>query len=222
MDMLTKIAKTSDNVKPVILDVGCGTGMLLEDLSERGNAVGLDFSTLALNYCKTRGLNKLGRADGCFLPIKSNSVDIITALDLIEHVKDDHGLMNEFQRVLKPGGVAIMSVPAHKSLWSNHDVALHHFRRYEKPEFLTLVKNAGLNPIKYSYGMATAFFPAVALRTAEKLFKSKNKAPKTNEFPLPGLVNSLLKKSVYLESRWLAKSNLPFGLSLLCIAKKES
>lgn len=205
---------------PVILDIGCGTGMLLEDLSGIGNAIGLDFSGIALDYCKNRGLDKLGRADVRYLPVKSQSVDLITALDLIEHIEDDKGLMSEFERVLKPGGIAIMSVPAHKSLWSNHDVALHHFRRYEKEEFQQLIENAGLKPVKYSYGMATAYLPAVALRKAQRLL-GKKRAPKTDEFPLPVWLNGLLKKSVSLESKWLSKSSLPFGLSLLCIAKKK-
>jgi hypothetical protein len=149
-------------------------------------------------------------------------VDIITALDLVEHIKDDHGLMSEFNRVLRPGGIAIMSVPAHKSLWSNHDVALHHFRRYEKNEFRELVEGAGLRPCKYSYGMATAYVPAVMLRSVKKLLGKGPGNESTDEFPIPGWINGILRKSVELESSWLKRGNLPFGLSLMCVAEKPS
>ena len=221
LSILEKFRK-SGNGPATVLDIGCGTGMLLEDLQKLGLAVGLDFSMVALEYCRQRGLKSLAQADVRYIPVKSGSVDIITALDLIEHIKDDHGLMAEFFRVLKPGGIAIMSVPAHKSLWSGHDVALHHFRRYEKSEFLALVKGAGLQPTKYSYGMATAFFPAMVFRRAKNLLlgPSSDSAVKTDEFRLPGWVNTVLRKTVEAEARWLTQRNLPFGLSLLCVAEK--
>jgi len=214
------VKQTPSQAKPVILDIGCGTGMMLEDLEKIGDATGLDFSMVALEYCRKRGIRNVGRADVRHLPVKDNSVDVITALDLIEHIEDDHGLMREFQRVLKPGGIAIMSVPAHKSLWSGHDVALHHFRRYEKPEFRQLVEEAGLRPRKYSYGMATAYLPAVTIRTAKKLLGRDTVKSSSDEFPLPSWMNSILKKSVEAESAWLKRFNLPIGLSLLCVAEK--
>lgn len=214
------VKQTPGQARPVILDIGCGTGMMLEDLEKIGDATGLDFSMVALEYCRKRGIRNVGRADVRHLPVKDNSVDVITALDLIEHIEDDHGLMREFQRVLKPGGIAIMSVPAHKSLWSGHDVALHHFRRYEKPEFRQLVEEAGLRPRKYSYGMATAYLPAVTIRTAKKLLGRDTVKSSSDEFPLPSWMNSILKKSVEAESAWLKRFNLPIGLSLLCVAEK--
>lgn len=206
--------------RPVILDIGCGTGMMLEDLKQMGSATGLDFSMVALEYCKNRGIDTIGRADVRNLPVKENSVDIITALDLIEHIEDDHGLMDEFYRVLKPGGIAVMSVPAHKKLWSGHDVALHHFRRYEKPEFQQLVEGAGLRPRKYTYGMATAYVPAVLIRNYKKIRGQKDTGATTDEFPIPNWLNGMLKKSVEVESLWLKRWNLPLGLSLLCVAEK--
>lgn len=220
LDTLGKYCKGTEDCQPVILDIGCGTGMLLEDLQQMGPATGLDFSMVALEYCKNRGIDKLGRADVRHIPVKDNSIDIITALDLIEHIEDDHGLMAEFQRVLKPGGLAIMSVPAHKKLWSGHDVALHHFRRYEKPEFRQLIEGAGLKPRKYTYGMATAYLPAILVRKYKNLRGRNNDGGTTDEFPIPGWLNGILKKSVEVESAWLKRWNLPIGLSLLCVAEK--
>lgn len=222
LDTLKEHVRVNGDDKPVILDIGCGTGMMMEDLEKMGHATGLDFSMVALEYCRNRGLKNLGRADVRHIPVRDNSVDVITALDLIEHIEDDHGLMDEFYRVLKPGGIAIMSVPAHKKLWSGHDVALHHFRRYEKPEFLALIEGAGLKSRKYSYGMATAYVPAVVIRKVKSLFRKKGaeQTNTTDEFPIPDWLNGLLRKSVEAESVWLRKRNLPIGLSLLCVAEK--
>lgn len=220
LETLKQHIATHPGQRPVILDIGCGTGMMLEDLQEMGSATGLDFSMVALEYCRNRGINRLGRADVRNLPVKSDSVDLITALDLIEHIEDDHGLMDEFYRVLKPGGIAIMSVPAHKKLWSGHDVALHHYRRYEKPEFRRLVEGAGLSPRKYTYGMATAYVPAVLVRNYKKLRGTNDGDHSTDEFPIPGWLNTFLRKSVEVEAAWLRRFNLPMGLSLLCVAEK--
>jgi hypothetical protein len=99
-------------------------------------------------------------------------------------------------------------------------VALHHFRRYEKSEFKTLVENAGLRPRKFTYSMATAYVPARIFRKVKNLLASDCSEPRTDEFQIPGLLNSLLKSALGLEARWLAHGNLPIGLSLLCVAEK--
>ena len=153
-----------------ILDIGCGTGLLLGDLQGIGDAIGLDFAPVAIEYCRHRSLGNLGRANVRELPVRDNSVNLVTALDLIEHVADDAGLLAEIHRVLRPGGFAVMSVPAHKSLWSDHDLALQHCRRYEKAEFRGLIEAAGLSPVKYTYAVSIAYFPAALYRRGKRLF----------------------------------------------------
>lgn len=100
-------------------------------------------------------------------------------------------------------------------------VALHHFRRYEKPEFRRLIEGAGLKPRKYTYGMFTAYVPAVLVRNYKKLTRKENDGHSTDEFPIPSWLNGLLRKSVEIESVWLKNFNLPIGLSLLCVAEKK-
>lgn len=202
-----------------LLDVGCGTGMLLEDLNQRGCGLGLDFSPVALEYCRQRDLPRLGRADVRHMPVASASVDLITALDLVEHIRDDVGLLGEFHRILRPGGVAIMSVPAHKRLWSGHDVALHHFRRYEKREFGALVEGAGFAVEKLTFAVAVAYLPATVFRRLKPILR-RGAPPTTDEFPLPLWVNAALRRTLTAEARYLRRRNLPFGLSILCIARK--
>jgi SAM-dependent methyltransferase len=208
----------------VFLDLGCGTGMLLDDLSHHGSAIGLDFSPLALEFSRQRGLPNLLRGDAMQCPFPSGSADIVTALDIIEHVPDDHAMVREIHRILRPGGHAIMTVPAHKTLWSKHDVALHHFRRYEKPEFEALIRSAGLVPVRYSFAMATAYLPAAIWRSLRpkpsESASADNPDVRTDEFPIPLWLNKLLLFSLKCEVAWLRRHDLPIGLSLVCVAQK--
>ena len=86
-------------------------------------------SELALAYCAQRGLDHLVQGDGAKMPIASGSVDAIIGLDIFEHIEDDVAAFREAYRILRPGGALVLSVPAFKSLWGPHDVALMHFRR---------------------------------------------------------------------------------------------
>lgn len=202
-----------------ILDIGCGTGMLMEDLAHFGRVCGLDFSPVALNYCKQRGLSRLARADVQAMPIRSQSVDLVTALDLVEHVPDDRRLMAELYRILAPGALALLTVPAHPSLWSDHDVALHHHRRYTKRAFRELLNEAGFQVLRYSYMMMTIYPAAAAFRYAKRVLPSARR-PHTDEFPLPSWLNESLRLLVSAEASLLRRWNLPCGLSLVAVVRK--
>src|SRR5262249_42972179 len=146
-----------------ILDAGCGTGALLEALraDPANRAVGLDFSEAALQFCRERGYDRLVRGDLTVLPFPDARFDVITALDVIEHLDDDAGAAREIARVLKPGGILVASVPAYRFLWSGHDIALHHRRRYQMSEMTGLLRSAGLAIEKSTY-LLTALFPLAA------------------------------------------------------------
>ncbi|MDX1972864.1 MAG: class I SAM-dependent methyltransferase [Candidatus Sumerlaeia bacterium] len=206
-----------------VLDVGCGTGMILQSY-QKWSPVGADFSPLALQYCQSRGLKRTVRADVTRLPFADNSLDLILALDLIEHVERHDLLIKEFQRVLRPGGCVMATVPAHPSLWSEHDVALHHYRRYTRKSFAKLLRHGNLKPIKYTYGL---FFLHPAVVTFRMLQNLKNKLiPKTNGEPkahlisVPKWLNSLLIQIFSFEARLLRHMNFPTGTSLVVLAQK--
>ncbi|MCX7626501.1 MAG: class I SAM-dependent methyltransferase [Candidatus Sumerlaeaceae bacterium] len=204
-----------------IVDIGCGTGMMMEDLAQFGEVTGLDFSPIALTYCRQRGLQKLIRADVEQIPLCSDCADILTAFDLVEHVENDRALLQEMFRILKPSGYAFITVPAHKKLWSMHDVALHHKRRYEKKEFESLVRDAGFAIERYSYIMMSIYPMAALFRKAKRAFVRESTAPPhTDEFPLPQSVNAALLTLVSAERHLLRRWNLPFGLSLFAIVRK--
>lgn len=204
-----------------IVDVGCGTGMMMEDLQHFGDVVGLDFSPIALAYCRQRALKNLVRANVEQIPLVSSCADLVTAFDLVEHVENDRALLKEMYRVLKPNGLAFITVPAHKKLWSMHDVALHHKRRYEKKEFESLIRSAGFSIERYSYIMMSIYPVAALFRKAKRAFvRESTVPPHTDEFPLPRTVNAALRAMVSAERHLLRRWNLPFGLSLFAVARR--
>lgn len=210
--------------KARVLDIGCGTGLILEALAEQGFAMGLDFSFKALQFSRQRNLKNLIRGNVKNIPVKDSSVDLVVALDLLEHIEDDQGLLDEIQRVLKPGGYLLSTVPAHQSLWSEHDEALHHFRRYSKPKFSDMVKKHNFSLVKYSYVISFTYFPIYIFRWGQRIYRKivpTKQSPKTHIIILPEIINSLLIRILEFEGRLLQRMNLPFGVSLLCIAEKR-
>lgn len=205
------------------LDIGCGTGAMSQDLAERGTVTSLDFEHAALDYARTRGLTQLVQASAESLPFPDDAFDAVTALDVIEHLDDDHAAAREIRRVLKPGGVAVASVPAFRFLWSEHDVALHHRRRYRIGELRALFRGAGLEVERASYVM-TALFPAVAaVRLAQKAMGSDRKtleAARTTLPDVPGPLNGVLTGLLRAEAQVVRRASLPFGVSLVCVARK--
>ncbi len=207
-----------------VLDVGCGTGLMLSKVNDWEPA-GLDFSRLALDYCRGRGIRHLVRGDVVHLPVRSGSMDLVLALDLIEHIERDDLMAREFHRILRPGGYLMATVPAHQFLWSDHDVALHHYRRYSYDGFLQLLRGAGFRPVKYSYGITFTYLPIVAFRKIQRLWQQSipvdpDARPKTHLIPLPGPINTALVKLLHLEAALLRHMNLPFGVSLVALCRK--
>ncbi len=101
--------------KPKVLDLGCGTGVISGELTQWAEPISLDMSELALAFSKDRGIPTLVQARGEWLPLRTGSVDAVLALDVFEHVEDDGAALKEAFRVLKPGGVLVLSVPAFKT-----------------------------------------------------------------------------------------------------------
>src|SRR5947208_10726643 len=128
--MVEKYSPQGLKRQPRLLDLGCGTGLFVTEQNRNKLAFGLDFSKEALKFTRTRGAAGLVCADSQMMPFESESFDIVTAFDLIEHVERDDALIAEAYRVLRPGGVLFVAVPAHPYLLGEHDDALHHKRRY--------------------------------------------------------------------------------------------
>jgi ubiquinone/menaquinone biosynthesis C-methylase UbiE len=208
-----------------ILDIGCGTGAMLDELQNFGAVTGADFSPEALSFCRKRGERgssdyRLVRADIRSLPFADASFDIVTAMDIVEHIDRDKDAMSEILRVLKPGGRLLATVPAYMELWSEHDDALHHHRRYTAASFRDLARRAGFAVDKLSYTV-TALFPLIWLvRTLSRLKRKNGESPKADVVPVPDSVNNLLLSLSNAESALVRRVSLPFGVTVVAVARK--
>src|SRR5690349_18005520 len=131
---------------PRILDLGCGTGYNIAQLKSHGynDIFGLDFTFDALIYCFQRNLDHIVCGDATQSPFPAESFDVITALDIIEHIPDDEKSLRDVYRLLKPGGSFVIFTPAYQFLWSVHDEISHHERRYTARELRQKVEASGL------------------------------------------------------------------------------
>src|SRR5215210_1041354 len=150
--------------RPKILDVGCGTGANLVMLGEFGEAHGIDISQDALSFCRERGLNNVRHGAAEELPYDDETFDLVTALDVVEHLDDDAAGLKEFRRVLKEDGRILLFVPAFMFLWGVQDDVSHHRRRYTLPELLKVVREAGFEVERATYANITFFLPILLVR----------------------------------------------------------
>lgn len=212
----------ADYPSPRILDIGCGTGFNLEHLHAHGydRVVGLDSSTEALSFCRSRNLVNVACGDGTRPPLKPESLDMIMALDLIEHLDDDEQALREFARLLKSNGSLIVFVPAFNFLWGLQDEVSHHRRRYTASELRQKLEKIGLRINKLTY-VNTFLFPLVwAGRVALRLSGYKAQVVSENDLH-PNWSNGLLQTIFAAERPLLRHMSFPFGVSLLCTANKS-
>lgn len=204
-----------------ILDVGCGCGGNFKMLSQFGKVIGLDKSPEAIKFCQKRGFNNcfLGEAEDINFP--DQSFDMVVALDLLEHLDDDNKALKEFYRVLKKGGYVLITAPAYQFLWSEHDEILEHKRRYSLSDLNKRICRANFNVVKKSYFITFTFLFIFTYRFFQKLFlKGEKKQKKTSYVILPSFLNSLLIFLLRLEAFVSRYISFPFGVSIVCLAKK--
>jgi SAM-dependent methyltransferase len=200
-----------------MLDVGCGTGGILRSLAHRGDVVGIDYAEIGLRFCRTKGLRDVLRASALALPFRDGVFDLCVLMDILEHVDEEALLLSEVRRVLRPGGVAILSVPAFQALWSPHDEVFEHRRRYRKRELVARVRESGLAVEWASYTNFFVFPPALAWRTLRR-WTNVASEQRTDFFPLPAVLNAALVGAYRAEAALIRRLPLPFGVSVACVA----
>ena len=201
-----------------ILDLGCGTGGVLTALKSLGSIYALDKTNQALTKAKSRGIKNLTRhnLDNLPLPFKKNQFDLILTLDVLEHLRNPETTIIDIKRILKPSGYLIITVPAYKYLFSYWDKMVGHKTRYSQKGVTRLVRKTGFKVKFSSYFHLIIFIPAVIVR----LFKAKTARKYTSDFiPVPKVLNSFLILISRIESKIIKLAPLPFGLSIILIAK---
>ena len=204
-----------------ILDVGCGAGGMLGPLSQFGEVTGVDTSADLVEYCHNRGFGSVRLASAYELPAAGRSMDLVTLFDTIEHVPDDVRALRECARVLAPGGVVFISTPAYQFLYANNDRVAHHERRYTARRLRRRLVAAGLVPERITYFntlLFPAILPAVLLgKLHERIVPPGDRTNLSHE--IPPWLNRLLAATMSSERRLLERIDLPFGHSLIALAR---
>jgi SAM-dependent methyltransferase len=215
-----------------ILDAGCGTGGNLAWLSRFGRVWGIDLSPLATAYCRRRGQDAVARGSVTRLPFPDASFDLVTSFDVIYHlgVANDVAALAEMRRVLRPGGTLFVRVPALEGLRSVHDAAVHTRQRYTTGELRAKVARAGLEVERASYANAFLLPLAAGARLARRRRAHGKDAEgggtdggeASDVRPVPAPLNALFGAVLGLEAAWLARADLPIGLSAFVVARKPA
>ncbi len=202
-----------------ILNIGCGTGGTINMLEKHGILENVDTSQEAVNYLNKLNIKNVRKINGLKLPYKENTFDLIVALDVLEHIKEDSKALKEWHRVLKPKGKLLITVPAYQWLWSNHDESLHHYRRYTLSGLHRTVNSEGFKVKNRSYIIVFSFPLIVTYRFIASLKNNKNNKQSSYVF-LPAPINNLFVKFLVIEGWLLKYISFPFGTSALIEATK--
>lgn len=201
-----------------VLDAGCGTGRNLVEFGTLGTAEGVDAFPDAIEFCRRRGLQRVARAPIEKLPFAGGSFDLILATDVLEHLDDDRAGMAELRRVIAPQGRMLVTVPAYRWLWSQHDDEHHHFRRYSLRLLRRRLLATGWKPVAWSYFNSVLLPPIAAVRLLGRLRSARDRERPDLELTPPGL-NRLLAQPMRLEAGLIGRGvRLPAGVSIGVVA----
>ena len=205
-----------------LLDCGAGTGLFAEEMSDRCRVLVLDDHEEALRLLRTRFKpEQILSLSGDQVPLPDRSLEYVTALDVLEHVPNDAAVVRGFERLLKPGGLAVVTVPASMALWSDWDVALHHFRRYDRAQLRRLFEGPAWDVVYVNYTNVLVY-PAVWL---VRKWRAWRKPPagaavaRTEDRIPPRPINALLRAAFAGMARW--RVPFPFGVSLVLVARRR-
>lgn len=202
-----------------ILDIGCGTGGNLSMLARHGQVTGVEFSEQAAAIARGQEAGEIVVGAAEKVPLEEGGFHLVTLLDVLEHLDDEAPALAEVRRLLVPGGYLLVTVPAFMMLWSGHDVALHHRRRYRRPELKGRLQEAGLE-IQWLTYYNTALFPAVAgVRLTRRLLGGgADEADVADD--APGPLSGVLEGLFAAERHIVGRLPLPFGVSLVGVARE--
>ena len=205
-----------------LLDAGCGTGGVLARC-DGVKACGFDISAEAISFCRTRNCDKVLQASICEIPFKKQCFDIVLSLDTLSCLDEEayDRSLSEIYRVLKPGGMLILNLPAYQWLISIHDRVVGTKRRCTTGELRQNLEKAGFSVAKITY-RNMFLFPAIAIkRLIDKRLRHKTEMEKSDLEKVPKVFNMLFRAVLVVENKLLSHLSFPFGLSVFCVAKKS-
>lgn len=208
------------------LDLGCGYGGFLSGLRELCDAVfPSDISVESLAHCAERGFPLGVASSGYALPYADAAFDLVCLFDAIEHIPDDERVMREVARVLAPGGLVLVTVPAYQFLYANNDRVAQHQRRYTRGQLAGVFTQAGLTVERNTHSNVFLFpliLPTVlAIKAVETLFPRKLDPEHTNlSWPIPRFVHDGLHAVFAAELPFTRRFDWPAGHSIAALARK--
>jgi len=207
------------NATDTLLDCGAGTGRFAEEMQAHCRVCVLDDHAESLALLRQRfPTDQVLALTPEGIPLAAESVDLLTALDVLEHIAEDGAALADMHRVLRPGGLMIATVPAGMELWSDWDVSLHHHRRYSRRTLRALFAHNGWEILHLNYTNVLVY-PAVWLvRRWQKAFPSRDGVRAEDKLPAAWLNRFLNRVFV-----WTGLCRLPFprGVSLIMVARRR-
>lgn len=206
--------------RPRVLDIGGACSILSQELKQFGDVVMVEPDAPTAAFAREQfGLDvRVGR-----LPHElgvEGPFDLITLFDVIEHVEDDLAALETARRLLRPGGKLVVTVPALMMLWGDHDVANHHFRRYEKAELRSVIERAGFRISRLSFFISLLFPLIYAERAVNQLRGINPKAQFDVKVP-PKPINRAMLAVMTVERMLMRKLNMPIGSSLVAVCHRD-
>jgi SAM-dependent methyltransferase len=204
-----------------ILNVGAGTGGTAPTLAAYGEVHNVDVEPKALEFLERRGIPNAKLVSGVDLPFEARSFDVIVAMDVLEHIDAENAALREWRRLLKDDGELLIMVPAYSWLWSAHDEALRHFRRYNRTQLRIALRLAGFEVVKRSYAISFSLPLVAGFRLFNGLRRGDDQPGHSSYVDLPGPINRLFTAALRAESRLLRYISLPWGTSVMARARRR-
>jgi SAM-dependent methyltransferase len=225
-DMLFKFfAKYKIPKDARILDIGCAAGTFLLELKNAGytHLTALDYSADAIARVKEKGITDAYVMDGHKPEFDADSFDVLISSDSLEHLENDQLALSNWYKILKPGGIGIVLVPAYNFLWTEHDDINYHFRRYTKTDLKNKAANAGFSIQSSGYNYVLFFIPTAIVRGILRLFSKKKKDTHEADgqiLNLPAWVNKAFIIYQKMENSVCKYVSMPFGVSAFVTFRK--